>query len=319
MYDVVEALGIIGRLKYDDPTIASLALPMAIAVGIGIGGLGMARSMRSMRHYSTVRKVAVIILAIVMSVVKSVIGWLAITLMAGPYVEAVEYANVSTGLPGKVNVSVAVILVDVSKSMEEQVGNTTRMGLAFSLACRAAEHMWKEGARVHVALFADYVVDSFDYTGNCSRLNQTHVYNYTTLRNAVAYASSYLEKLGVPGTIIMITDGEDNFPAKDKAEYLRDTVELALSVNATVIGIWVGDDPMSLSVLRSITEPTGGLVLRPDERLEIPPTVLQTAVNGLSLAGQTSAQIAVRDYETPRRILFGLLWILTALVMLVGP
>lgn len=317
---IVDALRIMGQVKYDDPALASLSAPVAISVAVGLAALGAARARGSLKYYGTSRKCIIMLLALLMSLAKAAMVWSAINLMAGPYVEVERQVNLTTGgNMYKANASIAVILVDVSKSMASPIGNTTRIGLAVDVACGLAEQMARGGARVHMALFADYVVRSFDYTGSCDDVKPETMYNYTTLREAVAYAASFLEKLDVPGTIVIVSDGEDNFPTPDREGYLRDIARMALSVNATVVGVWVGEDPASLVSLRSIAAPTGGLVVRPGEgwKPTVKPALL--SVDGRAVARQGSATETVRDYETPRRALFRLLWILALLILLVGP
>ncbi len=316
----MDALSIVGKVKYDDPALASLSTPLAISVAAGLAAIGAARMRGSLRYYGTSRKAAMIALALLLSLVKAAMVWSAVNLIAGPYVEVERQANLTAG--GNVyeaNVSVVVILVDVSKSMARPMGNATRMGIAVDVACGLAEQLFREGARVHMALFADYVVRSLDYAGSCDDVKPETTYNYTTLREAVAYAASFLEKLEAPGTIVVVSDGEDNFPARDREGYLRDTALLALSANATVIGIWVGEDPTSLVTLRSIATPTGGLVVRPGEDWK--PAVRQALliVEGRAAVQQRPATETVKDYETPRKAFLSILWILMLLVLLVGP
>ena len=173
--------------------------------------------------------------------------------LASPYVEVLEYRevtleNVNLLVEKKV---VHFILLDVSKSMNNFGGTVTRFEMAKKLLLEYFKKL-PENDEVVLAKFSGEV--KIVYSGKVGKcieyLNEVKAgEKYTAIGDALSFAYSYSIASGNPVIVVLLTDGGQNYgsPVEDVAKIYEES-------KIPLIIVKIGSDPRStvLNSLRNI-------------------------------------------------------------------
>ena len=197
-----------------------------------------------------------------------------------------------------------IFLVDVSPSMYRE----NRIEQAIS-TCKAFLEKLNVSDQVVIAVFGGEVKEVFrgDRDNALKLIDKIKEYEikYTSISTALGWAQGLIKASGIPGVVIVLTDGANN--------YGGDPVQAALAINASgtpVVFIKTGNDPRGIPFFNKLSI-RGILVIDSSEldkeslEMIVEKTVIDSKLNTLVSHGKNKIKLYRKDY-VPTVILYSL-------------